>query len=578
MNNEQNLVTEEIGLEVMEKAIALAKFYIGQVKLIHANSAADLGELAPHLVKVVELSKRMDATTGDSWIKAKVVQTGYDSRHRPRPDAVRSWFRELEALGIGTTKGAGIRLEYSWKLPDLPIDEDDPPRPPLVEKSGEKWITSPPTEPPNLQGFPEIVEKVDNPTHLTSAECSKLTDEIYTPAPKTEDKNSHHYLGDQQQNRLVEESSPQCGGAESFHTSSLGPEPSVTSLQENPLGITHSTSPLSGCDDGVEPTEAVDTQSTFSPRPASVSTGEDGVELFSGKFNKEEATRDKAITAESLSLLGMGASSTELIGHQSSVMIHTNDQGLVANDTSRSSEEAMVHAAHEWDELTSVDRCNQPQESKVLRAADAGIGVRWKVVLNTTALPQNLVISDSATEGAPPDGEFKGALLAQASRQEFFCEGTGVRYHQVLVTVEELEVPLELSLVRSESIAGTAFVESASGHTDEGELTRTGTNALSVLALVANAIQSYCLSKVRRPCNLQESAVAAESKANAPSQATGTGAKIDQFKAGDRAHWVNCPTYCEEFGPFEIMWIEGEYAKLDLFPISVPLSELLRPD
>jgi hypothetical protein len=26
------------------------------------------------------------------------------------------------------------------------------------------------------------------------------------------------------------------------------------------------------------------------------------------------------------------------------------------------------------------------------------------------------------------------------------------------------------------------------------------------------------------------------------------------------------------------MWIEGEYAKLDLFPKLVPLKELLRPD
>ncbi|HAA32262.1 MAG TPA: DNA primase, partial [Cyanobacteria bacterium UBA8553] len=99
----KELPASEIPLQPMERAIALAKFYIGQVKLIHANCSADLGELAPHLVKVVELSKRMDSTTGISWIKAKVVQSGYDSRHRPRPDAVRSWFRELEALGIGTT-------------------------------------------------------------------------------------------------------------------------------------------------------------------------------------------------------------------------------------------------------------------------------------------------------------------------------------------------------------------------------------------------------------------------------------------------------------------------------------------
>src|ERR671933_1659320 len=157
---------EEIPLQQIEGAITLAKFYIGQVKLIHANCAADLGEMAPHLAKVVELSKRMDATTGASWIKAKVVQTGYDSRHRPRPDAIRSWFRELEALGIGSTRGAGIRLEYSWKLPDLPFDDLDTPPQQKVEKSGEKWITSPPTITTQKQAFREKVDKVDNPTHL----------------------------------------------------------------------------------------------------------------------------------------------------------------------------------------------------------------------------------------------------------------------------------------------------------------------------------------------------------------------------------------------------------------------------
>jgi hypothetical protein len=50
------------------------------------------------------------------------------------------------------------------------------------------------------------------------------------------------------------------------------------------------------------------------------------------------------------------------------------------------------------------------------------------------------------------------------------------------------------------------------------------------------------------------------------------------FKAGDRVYWTNCPICCENLSPFEIMWIEGEYAKLDLFSNLVPLSELLRPD
>lgn len=157
----KTLPDEEIPLQPLLSAVALAKFYIGQVKLIHANCSTDVRELGPHLAKIVELSKRMEATTGNSWIKAKAVQSGYDSRHRPRPDAIRSWFRELEALALGGTRGSGIRLEYSWKIPDIPLGESPQEKTQKVEKSGEKWITSPLAESMQYQGIQEKVEKED---------------------------------------------------------------------------------------------------------------------------------------------------------------------------------------------------------------------------------------------------------------------------------------------------------------------------------------------------------------------------------------------------------------------------------
>jgi hypothetical protein len=531
LSSGKTLPDEEIPLQHIDRAIALAKFYIGQVKLIHANCAADLGEMAPHLAKVVELSKRMDATTGNSWIKAKTVQTGYDSRHRPRPDAVRSWFRELEALGIGSTKGSGIRLEYSWKLPDLPIDDSDPPPKKKVEKvdkSGEKWITSPPTQNTKNQDFSEKVEKVDNPTHLNDSglptvdlglkdadKLATLKEPHPTPILNPQSQNVHSL-------RAARSSSSQLG--DSVSDSEAAPdrellcpeelafsEEVATSLQswtqspqeddcckstQNSLGTTHPSSPLSGCDDGVAPSEAVDTQSTFSPPPASVSTFADGEEP-DGNIDKDEATQVTFI----------------------------------------------------------VFPLNQRKESRDFPSADAGVQVGWKVVLNTTALHFILAISDS-----------------QAG------EGTRAKYHQALVTVEELKSPLGLSSLRSESVAVGTFIESASGHEDQGELTRTGTNALPLLALVVSAIQEYCLSQVERSGDLPNLPEAAESKAIAQPQATETGDKVDPFKAGDRVLWTNCPTYCEKLAPFEIMWIDGEYAKLDLFPKLVPLSELLRPD
>lgn len=256
----------EITLPTLENAIALAKFYIGQVKLVHANCSADLGEMAPHLVKIVELSKRLDTAIGEAWIKAKTVQNGYDSRHRPRPDAIRSWFRELEALGIGTTRGTGIHLEYSWQLEE-----------PLVAESGEKWSSTPPTELSNSQGFAPKVEKVDSKASLNSSSpiggyrtrgSTLILDPPTPPPPRDETVR-----GD---TGLFEIPSPSFSHSTN---ASVVPTPSPLSFG---LGITYSelpfsNSPLFGWNDEIARAKAVDTLSTFSPSGEMEGSLTDGV-------------------------------------------------------------------------------------------------------------------------------------------------------------------------------------------------------------------------------------------------------------------------------------------------------------
>lgn len=46
-------------------------------------------------------------------IAARDVQLLYDSKSRPTPDAVRSWFRELEAMNKGKTSGTGRNLIFT---------------------------------------------------------------------------------------------------------------------------------------------------------------------------------------------------------------------------------------------------------------------------------------------------------------------------------------------------------------------------------------------------------------------------------------------------------------------------------
>lgn len=420
---------EEIPLSIMELAIALAKFYIGQVKIIHANCAADQGDMAPHLAKIVELSKRMDATTGTSWIKAKVVQNGYDSRHRPRPDAVRSWFRELEALGIGATRGTGIRLEYSWKLPDIPIDDDDPPpnkKVEKVEKSGEKWITSPPTQPSQNQGFTPKVEKVDTSPHLNELRKPTLDlglkDALEQGTDEVRVAHSNWGLGTEK------ESSPSQSQATPEQSTTQSPESNECSISQtkNSDQITHSTYPLSGCVDGGAPPKTVDNHSTFSPPVDPHST-------FSPPVD-----------------------SVSTIPTQ----LHSDEVG-------------------------------------------AGLAT----------------------------GELKEALEDFSSTSPAVC-----------ALLQQLK------------------------------------HLTGVLTRVLKGIQRYCSSIVEESSDLPNSSEAAESPATAEPPATETDEQVEPFKVGSRVYWTNCPFYCEKLAPFEIMWIEGEYAKLDLFSKLVPLSELLRPD
>jgi hypothetical protein len=104
--------SEEIPLFIMEMAIALSKFYIGQVKLVHAHSDDD--QLAPHIIKLIELSKRLDSNGGDGWVKAKQYQETFPKKKRPSAQQARGWMHEAVVLGYGRIRGEGNRLEYHW--------------------------------------------------------------------------------------------------------------------------------------------------------------------------------------------------------------------------------------------------------------------------------------------------------------------------------------------------------------------------------------------------------------------------------------------------------------------------------
>jgi hypothetical protein len=84
------------------------------------------------------------------------------------------------------------------------------------------------------------------------------------------------------------------------------------------------------------------------------------------------------------------------------------------------------------------------------------------------------------------------------------------------------------------------------------------------------------LTKVNQG-NLTEEAIApSPTKLNAclEAEVVQPGETPELLKIGDRVHWNNCPTYCEQLAPFEITSLDGDYAKLDLINKPVPLAQL----
>ncbi|MBD2616257.1 DUF3987 domain-containing protein [Nostoc punctiforme FACHB-252] len=149
-----------IPVERMREAIELMKFFIGQVRLIHA-SVEDGDSIAPHIQKVIELSKRKQLGGETGWIKAKDVQLNSTRSQRPSPNEARNWMSQAASLGYGSLKGEGIRLEF--KANTQKVDTVD---------NGRRKVDSVSTnESIDISSFQQKVDKVDT---YSPTLCSNL--------------------------------------------------------------------------------------------------------------------------------------------------------------------------------------------------------------------------------------------------------------------------------------------------------------------------------------------------------------------------------------------------------------------
>ena len=172
---------EYISKDAMAKAIKLSKFYISQIKLIHAEGEASQGEIAPQLKKLYDF-----ALSQVSWLTASDIKKGCRLFKKSNPEDIRQSCLDLAEMGYGSTEGEGKSLKYcadiqrltninnlstSTKKPETPINNGLQEFTQIIEvdKVDKKLTECQPSKIPINNGLQPLDDvKVDKLTHNTT--------------------------------------------------------------------------------------------------------------------------------------------------------------------------------------------------------------------------------------------------------------------------------------------------------------------------------------------------------------------------------------------------------------------------
>ncbi|MBW4441895.1 MAG: DUF3987 domain-containing protein [Plectolyngbya sp. WJT66-NPBG17] len=129
--------------ETMEKAIALAQYYLNQAKIVYCTNDPESKE-DKTLMALIELGRKKGVLT------AREAKIGVRSLREQTPAQIRDLFTQLVALGHGLIEGDGIRAKWIYarskakpesEITIVSTEQTKPPKP-------EPEITITPTEPP----------------------------------------------------------------------------------------------------------------------------------------------------------------------------------------------------------------------------------------------------------------------------------------------------------------------------------------------------------------------------------------------------------------------------------------------
>lgn len=109
LGRQDGKVSESIRKISIVQACKLAKFFINQIRLINAAVAADAdqGEIAPHLVAIIERSRSVGA------VDARGIRRSIHAFRNSTVQDVRAHFRQLAELGYGECNGVGSKMEFT---------------------------------------------------------------------------------------------------------------------------------------------------------------------------------------------------------------------------------------------------------------------------------------------------------------------------------------------------------------------------------------------------------------------------------------------------------------------------------
>lgn len=95
-----------VSVATITSAIKLSQYYLGQVRLIHAEGDGE-GTIEDSCSRIIKISQRK------GWVTARDVhQNDRAIRKRLPAESIRSLFRELEAMDMGKTSGSGVHIEF----------------------------------------------------------------------------------------------------------------------------------------------------------------------------------------------------------------------------------------------------------------------------------------------------------------------------------------------------------------------------------------------------------------------------------------------------------------------------------